>query len=184
MNQKYFFMKLFNNWKILIFNGIISLIFGIMLLVGGGNILKIAVVIMGVLIASISVYIFINEFVSKRKSDTLTLLLSSSFTILSLIMIINPELILDSIFIVVGLIFLVLGVINTLNSLKLKSHIPRKRPMLYSGLSYFLIAILLLVFGEFIESLISVIFGLIITFIGFVLIYFGNELRKDESEML
>jgi uncharacterized membrane protein HdeD (DUF308 family) len=96
-------------------------------------------------------------------------------------MIIKPKLIVDSIFIVIGIVFLTLGLINTVNSLKLKSYVKRKKPMLYSGLSYILLAILLLFFNNFIEVFLTVLLALLLILIGFIMIYFGNELRKDEA---
>lgn len=175
-------MTFLNNWKILIFNGIISLIFGLILLFGSGNVFNVLVLIMGFLIAASSVYILINELAQKRKNDVYVIIMASLFTLLSLIMIIKPKLIVDSIFIVIGIVFLTLGLINTVNSLKLKSYVKRKKPMLYSGLSYILLAILLLFFNNFIEVFVTVLLALLLILIGFIMIYFGNELRKDEAE--
>jgi uncharacterized membrane protein HdeD (DUF308 family) len=174
-------MTFLNNWKILIFNGIISLIFGLILLFGSGNVFNMLVLIMGFLIAASSVYILINELAQKRKNDVYVIIMASLFTLLSLIMIIKPKLIVDSIFIVIGIVFLTLGLINTVNSLKLKSYVKRKKPMLYSGLSYILLAILLLFFNNFIEVFLTVLLALLLILIGFIMIYFGNELRKDEA---
>jgi uncharacterized membrane protein HdeD (DUF308 family) len=53
--------------------------------------------------------------------------------------------------------------------------------MLYSGLSYILLAILLLFFNNFIEVFLTVLLALLLILIGFIMIYFGNELRKDEA---
>lgn len=175
-------MNLIGNWKFLAFNGIISLIFGLLLVVNPTKSFDVALMSIGILIVIASAFMLISEALINKTKDVYSLIQFFLFLIIGIFLTVKPEAFIDLIFIGLGAYALIYGGINLYNSFKLKPRSERKRPLLISGATYFLLGIILILANNLVEALITSILGVILLMIGSFVLYFANEMRKDEAE--
>jgi uncharacterized membrane protein HdeD (DUF308 family) len=168
-----------NNWWVLVFNGIIALLFGLLAIFAPIDTLKVVVMYFGIIMLIVGVAILFGVYSNmKNKLNYGTDLISAVVTIgLGIVLTFFSEKTLEIFVIILGIWAIMLG-IGQLIIMSVMSSKNDKNFMLYSGIFTLLFGVLMFFNPFTMASIMVVIVGIMSLLIGIVLISFAFKLKN------
>lgn len=166
------------NWWFLTINGIIAILFGILLLFFASGLIKTLMIWFGVVLLLSGVIMLLMALYNIRKNKKVGMLLFESVTsiAIALVIILFPENSLAFFLILVGVWAIIVGVVQLITLLNIKTPVANKNLLLLTGLLTIAMGVILffnpISFAEFLVKIIggvSVILGIFMIYFSFVL---------------
>jgi uncharacterized membrane protein HdeD (DUF308 family) len=171
--------KSFKNWWFLMVNGIIAMLFGLMLVLYTKESITVFVMYFGVVILIAGLMLVVSALINLKKDKRITLLIIQSITSIGLgaFLILAPENSLKIFQILIGVWAILLGIIQLVILVNVKRNLTNKNVFLINGLMTIALGVIMFfdpftffaVFLIKILGLLSVLFGLILIYLSFII---------------
>jgi uncharacterized membrane protein HdeD (DUF308 family) len=172
--------KPFKNWWFLTVNGIIAILFGLMLVLYTKESISIIVFYFGVFVLLAGFLLLISALINLRKDKQVTLLMVQSISTICLgaFLVLSPEHSMIIFQIVIGIWAVILGIMQLVILVNVKRNLTNKNVFLFNGLITIALGIAMffnpLAFALFVVKVLG-LFGILF---GLILIYLSIIIRK------
>jgi uncharacterized membrane protein HdeD (DUF308 family) len=172
--------KSFKNWWFLTFNGLIAIIFGLLLLLFTAEILKTAIFYFGVLVLITGILLLITTFYyfKKNKSATMVTIQSIASIATGLILIVFPQESLNLFFILIGIWAAIIGIIQLVILFLMRGRLTNWPVLLINGLLTILLGIIIFLHPFQVADTIGKLVGIFSIVFGITMIYLSFVIRK------
>ena len=168
------------NWWFLTFNGLFSILFGLMLIIFTKEIIRNIVIFIGLAIAVLGLVLLVISIsqLKKDKSVGAMILLSIFSLVIGAGIMIFRETTLNLFFILMGVWAVILGIFQLVVLVNIKRNLSNKNVILFNGLLTIALGIVMFFNpGEFSDFLFKIV-GVFAVLFGIVMIYLSFVIRK------
>jgi uncharacterized membrane protein HdeD (DUF308 family) len=181
------------NWWFLAVNGMIAILFGLLLLLFSQESIKALVIYFGIALMAGGVILLITAVHNIKQNKKAGMILFESIICIAigLIMVLFPQDSLSFFLILIGVWAIIVGVVQLATLINIKEKMASKNLLLFNGLLTIALGVFLF-FDPFtmakvmvqIAGVLSIIFGILMIWFGFALKSLKEEMEKAEEAML
>ena len=173
-------IKRYSNWWFLALNGIIAILFGLLLLFFTQEAIANLVFVFGLIVLASGIAMLVTGIINMKGRRKAGMLLFESIVTIAIgtIIMFDPEHSLKFFLIVVGVWAIILGIVQLIILINKKTDIPGKNLFLFNGLLTLAIGILLFFDPFALAGFVVKLIGIFSLVFGCLLIYLSFALRK------
>ena len=167
-------------------NGIIALIVGVIFLLVPSETLATIGFAAGIIVLLSGLFLVFGAFSYAKENKNMFFWLSEGLVNLALgiILIINPEWLLEFIMIIIGLWALILGIYQLYIGIAEKKVVLNPKVLIINGLATSIIGAIILFKPEMVASFVIQILGVISIILGGIMMYFAFMIKRYEKEII
>jgi uncharacterized membrane protein HdeD (DUF308 family) len=172
--------KSFKNWWFLTVNGLIAILFGLLLLLFTSEFLKTAIFYFGILILITGLILLITTFYyfKKNKSASMVTIQSIASIAIGLILIVFPGESLNLFFILIGIWAAIIGILQLVILFLMRGRLTNGPVLLINGLLTILLGIIIFLHPFQVADTIGKLVGIFSIVFGITMIYLSFLVRK------
>jgi uncharacterized membrane protein HdeD (DUF308 family) len=172
--------KSFKNWWFLTVNGLVAILFGLLLLLFTEEILKTAIFYFGILILITGVILLITTFYyfKKNKSASMVTIQSIASIAIGLILMVFPKESLNLFFILIGIWAAIIGILQLIILFFMRDRLTNGPVLLINGLLTILLGIIIFMHPFQVADTIAKLVGIFSIVFGITMIYLSFLVRK------
>jgi uncharacterized membrane protein HdeD (DUF308 family) len=172
--------KSFKNWWFLTVNGLVAILFGLLLLLFTAEILKTAIFYFGILILITGVILLITTFYyfKKNKSASMVTIQSIASIAIGLILMVFPKESLNLFFILIGIWAAIIGILQLIILFFMRDRLTNGPVLLINGLLTILLGIIIFMHPFQVADTIAKLVGIFSIVFGITMIYLSFLVRK------
>jgi uncharacterized membrane protein HdeD (DUF308 family) len=173
-------IKSFKNWWFLTFNGFITILFGLLLLLFTKEFIQTAIFYFGLLILITGVILLLTTFYYLKKNRSVTMLTIQSITSIAigLIVMVFPQKSLELFFILIGIWAAIIGILQLVILFFMHKHLTNGPILLINGLLTIVLGIVIFFHPFEFADTIGKLIGIFAIVFGITMIYLSFLIRK------
>jgi len=174
----------YKNWWFLALNGMIAVLFGVLLVFFSQEVIKTVVKFFGVILLIVGVIQLIAGIYNIKKDKAAGMILSESilFLAMGLALLISGETAVKILFILFGIWAVIIGIIQLVIIVNVKGSLSNKNLLLFNSLLTIVLGITLFFKPNEWAGFLVVMIGVFIILFGILLIYFSFMLRSVNAQ--
>jgi len=175
-----------NKWFLLMTNAIVALIAGVIFLLVPGETLATIGFAAGIIILLSGLFLVFGAFSYAKENKNMFFWLVEGLINLTLgiILIINPEWLVEFIMIIIGLWALILGIYQLYIGVVEKKLVKNTKVLIINGLATSIIGAVILFKPDMVASFVIQILGVISVILGGIMMYFAFMIKRFEKEII
>ncbi len=172
--------KSFKNWWLLVINGLLAILVGILLIFFSRESLETIVRIIGIAVLAGGILLFLAAlyYLKKDKSVALMMVEAILSITIGIIILLFPQNTLKWFLILLGVWAIIVGIFQLVILVNTRKTVLNKNVILVNGLLTIGLGVFLMLYNLEFASALAKIMGILLALFGFVMIYLGFGIRK------